>query len=108
MSTCAYVRQHYGVPAQVGRRVIVDGQPGVIAQDRGHHIGVNFDAAKPGVIESCHPTWRVEYLRETATVRRQSRSQARYQRYLDADTSESFIEWLRAEGFRRRLGHCNG
>lgn len=32
---CAYVRNHYGVPAEVGRRVIANGEPGVIIADRG-------------------------------------------------------------------------
>lgn len=56
-----YVCQHYGVPACIGRRVTIDGNGGVIAEDRGHYIGVNFDDDKPGVIKSCHPTWEVEY-----------------------------------------------
>jgi hypothetical protein len=38
-----YVCRTYGVPAEIGRRVIVYGKPGIIAEDRGHYIGVNFD-----------------------------------------------------------------
>lgn len=56
-----YVCKHYGVPACIGRRVTIDGNGGVIAEDRGHYIGVNFDSDKPGVIKSCHPTWEAEY-----------------------------------------------
>lgn len=44
---CEYVRAHYNVPAEIGRRVVVDGKPGIITSDRGHYIGVNFDADKP-------------------------------------------------------------
>ncbi|MBB4055112.1 hypothetical protein FHY08_001044 [Pseudomonas koreensis] len=33
---CEYVRQHYQVPAEIGRRVIAYGKPGVILADRGH------------------------------------------------------------------------
>ena len=62
MSDCEYVKRHYGVPAEIGRRVLVDGRPGIIAQDRGNYIGVSFDDAKPGIIENCHPTWEVKYL----------------------------------------------
>ncbi len=50
---CEYVQQYYSVPACIGRRVVVDGKPGVIAKDRGHYIGVNFDSDKPGVISNC-------------------------------------------------------
>lgn len=89
----AYVRQHYGVPAERGRRVVVYGKPGVIAEDRGHYIGVNFDADKPGVIRNAHPTWEVQYL-EIGAVRQATRSQRRYAAYLDADSSMSFGEWL--------------
>ena len=55
-----YVCTSYGVPACAGRRVIVDGSPGVIVEDRGHYIGVRFDHL-PDDVRSCHPTWRVEY-----------------------------------------------
>ena len=33
---CAYVRQHYKVPTEVGRRVIAYGKLGIILADRGH------------------------------------------------------------------------
>lgn len=56
-----YVCQHYGVPACMGRRVTIDGRAGVIVEDRGHYIGVNFDDDKLGAVSSCHPTWRAEY-----------------------------------------------
>lgn len=58
---CKYVRDHYGVPAEIGRLVVVNGKPGVIAQDGGHYIGVLFDEDAPGTVYPCHPTWRVEY-----------------------------------------------
>ncbi|QGW82952.1 hypothetical protein [Variovorax paradoxus] len=90
----AYVRDTYGVPAAIGRRVTVDGRPGVIAEDRGHYIGVNFDAHKPGDIRNAHPTWKVEYLGMGA-VRPMTRSQRRYEAFLDADSGLRFGEWLR-------------
>ena len=49
---CPYVKEHYKVPAEIGRRVVVDGKPGIIAEDRGHYIGVNFDADKLGIIRN--------------------------------------------------------
>jgi hypothetical protein len=93
-----YVRKYYGVPACIGRRVKVDGQPGIIAEDRGHYIGVNFDSDKPGHIENAHPTWKVEYL-GMGKIRKMTRSQARYQKYLDvSDCYESFAEFLGLKG----------
>lgn len=89
-----YVRDYYGVPAQLGRRVVVYGRPGVIAADRGHYIGVNFDADKPGVIRNAHPTDRVEY-GEMGQIRPMTRSQRRYEAFLEADSGLSFGEWLR-------------
>ena len=77
-----YVKDYYGVPASLGRRVIVNGRPGIIAADRGHYIGVNFDSDKPGDISNCHPTWRVEYL-GMGKVRKLTRSQKRYLRFLE-------------------------
>ena len=56
-----YIRAHYHVPAEIGRRVVVNGRPGLITADRGHHLGVTFDEDPPEVVKSVHPTWRVEY-----------------------------------------------
>jgi len=76
-----YVRKYYGVPACIGRRVVVDNKPGIIAEDRGHYIGVNFDSDKPVVIRNAHPTSEVEYL-GIGKVRKMAMSQKQYQDYL--------------------------
>lgn len=90
-----YVREYYGVPAEIGRRVVVGGKPGVIAEDRGHYIGVNFDADKPGIVRNCHPTCDVVY-GEMGQIRRATRAQRRYQDYLRvADCYEGFGHFLR-------------
>lgn len=92
---CEYVKDYYGVEADIGRRVLVDGKPGIIAEDRGHYIGVNFDKDKPGIICNCHPTWKIEY-KEMGKVRKATRSQQRYQRFLEyGDCFENFIEFCR-------------
>jgi len=91
----AYVRQHYNVPAAIGRRVIVAGKPGVIASDRGHYIDINFDVDKPGVIRNAHPTWEVQYL-DMGTVRPMTRSQRRYEAFLEAASGLRFGEWLKS------------
>lgn len=89
-----YAKEYYGVPSDIGRRVVVDGKPGIIAADRGHYIGVNFDAHKPGHISNCHPTWRVEYL-GMGHIRPMTASQQRYQRYLEiGECFDSFRDFL--------------
>ena len=95
-----YAKEYYSVPADIGRRVVVNGKPGIIAADRGHYIGVNFDSDKPGVISNCHPTWKVEYL-EMGKVRRMGRSQERYRRWLEVgDCFDSFRDFLLYETAR--------
>lgn len=92
--SCEYVRDYYNVPAKIGRRVIVNGKPGVIAKDCGNYIGVNFDSDKPGVISQCHPAWCVEY-QGMGKVRKMTRSQARYQRWLEyGDSFDNFRHFL--------------
>lgn len=93
MSELEYVRNYYNVPAVIGRAVIVNGKPGVIAADRGAYIGVNFDSDEPGDISNCHPTWKVEY-GEMRRIRKPTRSQQRYQEYIRSEVDESFSEWL--------------
>lgn len=100
---CEYVREHYAVPAEIGRRVVVYGKPGIIAEDRGHYIGVNFDAYKPGAISNCHPTSEVVY-GEMGTIRKMSRSQKRYRDYLKVSGCyESFEQWLKCNHGRKNL-----
>lgn len=91
---CDYVSDYYGVPARIGRRVVACGKPGVIAEDRGNYIGVNFDEDKPGVIHNCHPVHNVEYCK-MGKIRKMTRSQKNYQKYLRvADCYESFSHYL--------------
>ena len=52
-----YVRQHYSVPACIGRRVVANGKPGTIVEDRGHYIGVMLDGERR--VGSHHPTWEM-------------------------------------------------
>ena len=92
---CGYVKDYYQVPADIGRLVLVNDQHGIIAEDRGNYIGVNFDSDKPGIISNCHPTWKVEYL-EMGSIRQPTKSQQRYQRFLEyGDGFHSFIDYCR-------------
>ena len=90
---CEYVVQYYGVPAAIGRRVWVNGLPGIITEDRGHYIGVNFDFDRPGLVRNAHPTSEVIY-GEMDTIRKMTRAQQRYRDYVRADTGTTFAEWL--------------
>lgn len=94
MSDYKYVKEFYGVPACTGRVIEMQGRRGVIVEDRGHYIGVNFDDQKPGVISNVHPTWEMEY-HGIGKVRPMSRSQRRYQRFLEyGDSFETFRDFL--------------
>jgi hypothetical protein len=97
---CEYVKDYYQVPACIGRRVEVNGKAGIIAKDCGNHIGVNFDNDKPGHILNCHPTWKVMYL-DMGVVRAPTKSQERYQRYLEfGDGFDSFIAYCQWDATR--------
>lgn len=100
---CEYIQKHYGVPACIGRRVIAGGEPGIIAEDRGAHIGVMLDKDKPTQIHSYHPTDEIVY-GKMGHVRQMTRSQKRYREYLElADCFESFkafLKWKSSEADR--------
>lgn len=95
--SCQYVRDYYGVPAEIGRRVTVYGKPGIIVADRGHYIGVNFDLDKPGRICNAHPVDGVVYM-GMGKIRKMTKSQERYQKYLGCgECFGSFREFLQYE-----------
>ncbi len=92
--SCEYVRDYYKVSACIGRRVMAYGKPGIIAEDRGHYIGVNLDTDKPGRVRNYHPTDGIEYL-GMGTVRKLTRAQQNYRDFLAYDSSDTFAEWMR-------------
>jgi hypothetical protein len=92
--SCEYVQENYGVPACIGRRISYKGKEGIIAEDRGHYIGITMDDEKPGHINNFHPkTEGLEYL-GMGKVRPMTRSQKRYKDYIDSEYPESFAEYL--------------
>lgn len=91
---CEYVRKYYGVPACIGRRVMVYGKPGIISEDRGNYIGVTLDTDKPGRVSNYHPTDKVEYL-GMGKVRKLTRSQQNYRDFQRSDCGHTFAEWMR-------------
>jgi len=106
MTPFKYVQDYYNVPAVYGRRVTVAGKPGIIIEDRGHYIGVNFDTDKPGVCHNCHPIDGVIY-GDMGKPRNPSRSAARYQRYLSLrDCFDSFVQFLYYENDEKEAKKC--
>ncbi len=102
-----YIKETYNVPADIGRKVIVNGKPGLIIKNNSHYLGVNFDSDKPGVISNCHPTWEVTYLDEFAQARQPTKAQLRYQRYLRHDDNfESFIAFCYWDAAQQRKKNC--
>lgn len=113
MSDFNYIRTHYGVPAELGRIVEMNGRRGVIVKDCGNHVGVNFDDDKTHVVSRCHPTWEMQYLgigliRETKLTR----AQKRYQEWKHSEADVPFAEWLGVDTetmlwkrTMRQLGH---
>lgn len=95
MSDCKYVRDYYGVPAKVGMRIRYKGHGGIIYADGGCYVRANMDADKPGVTCNIHPTDPdLEYL-EMGKIRKMTRSQERYQRYLEyGDGFDSFLQYI--------------
>lgn len=93
-----YIKQNYRVPAEMHREVIVNGKKGVITEDMGNYIGVNFYDNLTTAALPCHPTWEVTYLdsfNSKPPVKKQTRSQRRYQLWRQSDCSESFWEWIK-------------
>lgn len=103
-----YIRDHYGVPAEIGRRIVAYGKPGIITEDRGNYIGVTLDSDKPGTVNNYHPTDGIEYL-GMGTVRKVSKSRERYQRFrsiadIFGGSFRDFLAYEKTEREARRLG----
>ncbi|WP_111818268.1 hypothetical protein [Acinetobacter baumannii] len=89
-----YINKTYGVNAELGRRVIADGKPGIITGTHNALIVVNLDEDKPGERTYWHPTWNMQYL-DMGKIRKMTAGQRRYQEFLDADWFDGgFDKWL--------------
>lgn len=58
----SYVREMYGVPAEVGRRVLFNGEPAEITGGDGHYLQIVLGTAREPM--RVHPTWHLDYLTE--------------------------------------------
>ena len=98
---CEYVRNYYNVPARLGRKILYKGKSGIIAEDRGNYIGVNFDDDKPSRIVNIHPLDKNLEYKGMGKIRKLTKSQQRYQDYLHSDFGLTFAEWL---GIKSNIG----
>jgi len=106
MNNFEYIKNAYKVPAEMYREVIVGGKKGVITEDMGNYIGVNFYDNQTAYALPCHPTSEVTYLdtfNRNPPALKLSRSKKRYLDYLRADCSETFSEWIKS-GFYKTVG----
>lgn len=56
----SYVREMYAVPAEVGRRVLFNGEPAEIMGGEGQYVWiVRGEERNPMLV---HPTWHMDYL----------------------------------------------
>lgn len=81
MQNLEYIRNHYGVPAEIGRRVEYTGgkipKQGVIVGASNQYISIHFDGDKKPT-KHFHPTWKMKYLDMGVVPKiKQTRLQAR-------------------------------
>lgn len=61
-----YVRRYYGVPAQLGGRVVAVGCPGRITGFAGQYVWIELDDCDTAA--PYHPTWCIDYLDASGSV----------------------------------------
>jgi len=89
-----YAKEYYGVPSDIGREVSYKNDSGIIYKDGGNYIAVNFDRDKPGIIKYIHPNDPdLKYL-GMGKLRKMTRGQARYRRYLEyGEGFDNFLDF---------------
>jgi hypothetical protein len=90
----SYVKDYYGVPADIGRQVTYKGNPGIIYEDGGNYVAVNFESDKPGHCQYVHPTDPGLLYGEMGHVRKLTRSQHKYREWMRSDCGLTFAEYL--------------
>lgn len=103
-----YIQDYYKVPAEVGRRVEVKGNPtkqGVIVGSRNQYIIIHLDGEKKprGYF---HPVDGITYL-EMGKVPKMTRSQQRWQRYQSLrECFDNFAQFLAYEKDEKDARAC--
>ena len=94
---CEYIREYYDVPAMINMRIEYKGEGGIIWKDGGNYVCACMDSDKPGSTVNIHPTdENLKYL-EMGKPRKMTRSQQRYQDYLNSvwyEAGESFATYI--------------
>jgi len=92
---CEYIRNTYNVPACIGRQIEYNGRHGILSADRGNYIGVTFDDEPATTISNFHPLEKGLVYGGIGNVRKMTRSQARYKKYLEvSECYENFKHFL--------------
>lgn len=89
-----YIKKHYNVNAELYQEIEYSGKKGMIVQDCGHYLGVNFYNDKPYNVSYLHPTDNVVYLETFGKPRKLTSSQKRYRDFLNSDFAGSYKEYL--------------
>jgi hypothetical protein len=55
----SYVREMYGVPAEVGRKVTFNGEPAEIHGAEGQYLWIVLGEEREPML--VHPTWHIDY-----------------------------------------------
>lgn len=82
MGDFRYINKNYGIDARIGRLIRYIGDLGVIIEDRGIYLGVNFLGTRRGLIVNVHPTYEVEYLDQVVEISKISKYEKSYNFYL--------------------------
>jgi len=93
-----YCKKAYNVPADINRIVTYKGDQGIIFNDGGTYVSVNLDKDKPAYTINIHPTDDdLIYTDNFGTPRKLTRSQQRYNDYIDSvyyEAGDSFAMYL--------------
>ncbi len=95
MSVFEYIKNFYGRELFLNQIVYYKGERGIVLGAT-HYVEVNLDSDKPRHTVNIHPQdQNLEYTNKAGVPRKLTRSQKRYQEYIDSECCESFSEWLR-------------
>jgi hypothetical protein len=91
-----YIKEHYKVPAEIGREIVFSGKKGIISSDKGNYLGIFIYDEKEKGEQVAHPTWEMTYLDSFAKIPKQknSRGKQRYAEWLHDDGGHTFIQFL--------------
>lgn len=88
-----YIRNYYKVPAEVGRRVVAYGKPGIIMSAINAYIGVVLDDDPKRSPRPHHPTDQIVY-GEMADKLPKPPRRSNYDKFQQDDCGLYFHEWL--------------